>query len=409
MKYCSQCGASCKDEAMFCTSCGHKLNEGAPSPVVSPQQAAPPEPNVPPQQTAPPESNVPPQQTAPPEPNIPPQQAAPPEPNIPPQQAAPPEPNVPPQQTAPPEPNIPPQQTAPPETNVPPQQTAPPEPNVPPQQGVPPYLNTPPHGQGYPGYYPGAIPPRPVASMNRTSLVEMLNSPVLLILTILLSGSVLFTFVSLCLGQWPVIFGLVPTVLGIVGLWMLVSSVSEYRTRGKPISLSNFPLFKISNIASIVLDSIYTLTIDIILIIYMAELGRYARYMVGGSAVMAVLALSLIFLTVFEVFKILYHVKGLKVITDIRIALETGQPVKPLSKYFVIFSFIIGICLVIGSIFVLVMVTIANDEMGGGYLAGSVAAAVLLLISSLSGSGFYIILGIFLSKLNRQAAYYPQR
>lgn len=342
MKYCSQCGASCKDEAMFCTSCGHKLNEGAPSSVVPPQQTASSEPNASPQQTAPTESNVQPQQT------------------------------------------------------------------FPHQQGAPSNPKTPPHGYGYPGHYPGAMPPRPVASMTRTSLVEMLDSPVLLILTILLSGSVLFTFVSLCLGQWTVIFGLVPAALGIIGLWMLFNSVQGYHTRGIPISLSSFPLFKASNIASIVLNAVYTIIMDIFLIILLAELGGY-RYYPGGGSLMAVLSLTLIFLTAFEVFAILYYIKGMQVITDIRIALETGQPVKPISKYFVIFSFIIGVCGVLGSIYVLVMASIANAEFGGGYLAGSVAAAALLLISSLSGSGFYISLGIFLSKLSGRNAYSSQR
>lgn len=310
MKFCSHCGAQCKDSAIFCTTCGNKLNEGVP-----------PQPDVPPQQ------------------------------------------------------------------NVPPQQS------VPPQYGAPPQYS---------------MPPKPVASTNRTPLLQMIESPALLVVAILLSASVVLTFINVCMSNWPSIFTMLPGVLGLVGLWMLFVSAQGTRTQGTPLSLGSFSLFKASMIVSIVATAIYLLIVDILLIIAMAGISEIMHYGYSGyGVIIAVLVIMFLLITAYEVLAILYYAKGMRVVTDIRIALETGQPVRPLSKYFIVVSFILGIGSALGGLAMLIIACIAHDSLRYYYYGISIAPAVIAFLAALASAGFYIMIGVSLSKLSRPHIVYP--
>lgn len=334
MKFCNHCGAQCKDSAMFCTTCGHKLNE-----------------------------------------------------------AAPPQPNVPPQQSVPPQPNVPPQQNVPPQSNVPPQYSAPPQPNMPPYQA--------------PQYH---VPVKPVASTVRTAFLQMLESPALIVATIFLSCSVVLTFISVCMSNWVSVFQLIPAIVGLVGLWMLFSSVQGTKGRGTPISLASFPVFKISMIVSIVANIIYVLVMDILLIIGMAVLGEEMRYYRGLGVMMATLIIMLVLLTAYQILAIMYYVKGMGVVSNLRMSLELGQQPRLLSKYFIVISYILGIAGALGGIAMLVISCIAQGELR--WYGIWVAPMVLNFLALIASAGFYIMIGMYLSKLNHSytfASYQQQQ
>lgn len=309
MKFCSHCGAQCKDSALFCTTCGQKLGE------------------------------TPPQQNVPPPPNVPPQQQVPPQPNP-----------------------------------------------APPPYGVPPQPNMPAYG----------VPPRPVASAVRTPLLQMMESPAPMAAAILLSASILLTFISVCMSNWMSVFSMSVSILGAVGLWMLVASAQEAKTRGRPMSLSSFPLFKVCMILAIVADGIYLLIVDIRLIIAMASLGRY--YL---GWVLAVLLASFLLITAYVVLAILYYVQGLRVVSDIRLSLEMGQQPRPFSRYFIVVSFILGIGGALGGIAMLILSCLMRELFYGF----PIAPAVLAFLATLASAGFYIVIGVCLSRLNRSFAY----
>ncbi len=315
MKFCSHCGAQCKDSAMFCTTCGHKLNEASP------------------------------------------------------------------------------QQNIPPQPNIPPQQEVPPQPNVPPPSNMPPYQQVP--------QYP--MPPRPVASTARTPLLQMLESPALIVATILLSASVLLTFISVCMSNWTSVFTMTASILGLIGLWMLVGNVQSTKGRGLPLSLSSFSLFKISMIIAIVANCIYVLIMDIFLIIGMAMIGdRYSYYY--DAAIMAAVVIAFVLITAYEVLAILYYVQGMRVVSDVRLALEMGQQPRPFPKYFIVASFILGIGGLLGGIVMLIFTSVGS--LGYYYYGFSIAPIVLNFLAMLAGAGFYIVIGVCLSKLNQTFAYH---
>ncbi len=170
------------------------------------------------------------------------------------------------------------------------------------------------------------------------------------------------------------LLGQIPAILVAVSIWMMyATAVNE---SGKPLQTAGLTIIRVLQIISLVLVCLTALLIVVIFGLVFVGLGQFD----DAGAAMAVMAVVLVLIAVIFALDIVYYVKLVGLLNNLRQTIWTGTPQGKISSYVAVLSILGGVVSL------------------GTFLTGNVFSGLAGVASAVSGIGF----GIFLFQYRDQ-------
>lgn len=163
------------------------------------------------------------------------------------------------------------------------------------------------------------------------------------------------------------IFSMIPTILIVVGLWMIAASAMN---KVGAVQTSGFTLLKAMNIIEIVLKSISIFFVEIVLLVLAIVIGNIPSRYFDGSTVVVILVLAMILVLAIFALVVIYYVKVIKSLNAVKSVAAFGYPNPYASRYVGVLCFIGGVGTGISVVVKLIQQMVGFRFMTAGFLFG---------------------------------------